>query len=383
MQEKHDTDIAETSHLAELEKELEEIKKALGIYEMTQEIDMSSDIPKYTFSFGFLPSISRTCDLATVSDSPIEPSSSSLDTNIIVVAPIASLPTAKQPEPNKENTALKRSFSLSSLLSSDSNGSAWKSYKIKMSYNVDVFATDGVNIFYTSYIKDSADLITYCGLDDRRDADRSYIWNQSRILDIVWWGAVSAFVCATNDAIYTITIQNGELKVERKMKKAWSNIRMAINNDRLWLWTKSDTFHGIFVCGNDFKFDLAIDLAHTHIRHFVSNSSSFCLTDKFVASIYKETKKIHKHQLQVHFNDFNLVNFKTVRLGPVHGDIMIRSDGDNHFYILTDGTKIHIVSSNGKRESFNLSNNSNALAVVNSRCVIVSGGRPTIEVLIR
>jgi hypothetical protein len=101
-----------------------------------------------------------------------------------------------------------------------------------------------------------------------------------------------------------------------------------------------------------------------------------------VASIYRQTEK-NRRRLQVHFNDLNLINFKTVCLDPFHGDIMIRTDGNNHFYILTGGKMIYIVSSEGNKESFDLSNDSDALAVVNSRCVPVSGGHRTIEVSIR
>jgi hypothetical protein len=378
----HENGNVQTSHVGELQIQLEEIEKTLGHYKVTRVIDLSSDIPKYALSFGFPSSILRARDHVTIPHYPSESSPSILDTNIIAVAPIASLPTTKQPEQDKENVTLKRSCSLSSLLSSGFHSSVWRSHKIDMSYNVNVLATDGVNVFYTSYIEDGPDLIAYCGLDDRRDADLIRTWNQSRILDIVWWSRMSAFVCATNSAIYTVTIQNGKFYIQEQAKGAWPHVRMATNSDRLWLWVQSNTFHDIFVCGNDFKFDRTIDLAHSYIKHFVRGSSSFCLTDKLVASIYKQREK-NRRQLQVHFNDLNLINFKTVRLGPFHGDIMIRTDGDNHFYILTGGKTIYIVSSEGNKESFDLSNDSDALAVVNSRCVIVSGGHRTIEVLKR
>jgi hypothetical protein len=106
-----------------------------------------------------------------------------------------------------------------------------------MSYNVDALATDEVNVFCTRYFEDSPDLIAYCGLDDRRDADPICIWNQSRILDIVWWSGVSAFVCATNDAIYTATIQNGEFKIQTKTEKRKEH-------DHMCAWQQTAT-----VCG--------------------------------------------------------------------------------------------------------------------------------------
>ena len=116
------------------------------------------------------------------------------------------------------------------------------------------------------------------------------------------------------------------------------------------------------------------------LKHFVRDSSSFCLTDSLVASVYKQTER-NRHRLQVHFNDFNLTNFKTVRLGPFNGDIMMQTDGDNQFYILAGGKTMHVISSAGNKEFFNLSNCCDTFAVVDSRCVVVNREHRTLTVL--
>ncbi len=133
IQEMHNNGLIQTSHVAKLQIELEEIKETLSNYEVTQEIDVSSDIPKYALSFSFSSSILRTRDITTILHCPSESSPSILDTNIIAVAPIASLPTTKEPEQNKENATLKMSCSLSSVLSSGSHSSVCRSHKIGMS----------------------------------------------------------------------------------------------------------------------------------------------------------------------------------------------------------------------------------------------------------
>jgi hypothetical protein len=341
---------------------------------MMQEIDLSADIPTYTLSFGSLPSILVIHDLPSIPHCPSESFPTIVDNNNMAVVPTVSLLRTKQLKQNTESTTLKTSCSSPALPSLGSHDFIWKSPKI------DIFAIDRVNVFYTSYSEDNSNLIAYCHFHDRSDTALSCIWNQSRILDIAWWDCVSAFVCVTNDGIYNVTIENGAFKIETKVKAAWSHVRISINSRCLWLWTKSDTFHGVLVYGSDFKIHRTIDVTNSQIKHFVRDSSSFCLTDTLVASVYIQTDR-NRHRLQVHLNDFNLINFKTVRLGPFNGDIIIRTDGNNQFYILAGRKTMHVISSTGNKAFFDLNNDYDTFAVVDSQCVLLNREHRTLKVL--
>ena len=62
---------------------------------------------------------------------------------------------------------------------------------------------------------------------------------------------------------------------------------------------------------------------------------------------------------------------------------MIRTDGDNNFFIATGGRKLYMVSPNMNIAHLSLANKSDAIAIVNSRYVVVSGGTCTLEVWTR
>ncbi len=171
----------------------------------------------------------------------------------------------------------------------------------------------------------------------------------------------------SNDEIHLTTL----LYIEVRGK--WSYVRVATNNDGLWLWISSDTddFDGILVYADDFELVRKIDFNDGRHRPFTSGSTSFCLTDKLTASICEGTANGDKI-FQVNFNGCKMMNFKTVYVSPTHNGTMIRTDGENQFFIATGGTRLYMVSPDMNIEYLILKNNSDALAVVNSRCVVVS-----------
>ena len=117
-----------------------------------------------------------------------------------------------------------------------------------------------------------------------------------------------------------------------------------------------------------------------HVGPFTNNSSSFCVTDKLVASINTRTQNNHL-VFQVNLCDLDMNKLKTILLGKCNGNIEIRTDGKDQFFITTGRDKLHIVLPNGKQRTINLKANSDSLAVLNNRTIAVGDSRYDIELV--
>ncbi len=361
-----------------LRTQLQDIKDTLGGYNVTQVIDLFADVPTYVLKFNCEPSISTSdCPNVTVNQ-PSESTPSISDTNPITVASNAHPPTEKHTEKKKYYAETNKSLT---SLPRNTDIALCSRLPVVASYNVNLLASDGNHVFYTSYFENSPDLIAYCYLDGRCECDPWRYWKQARIQDMVWWDSVNAFVCATNDAVYTVTFHQDEFKIYPKIRGDWSFVRVATNGDRLWVWVNDnkDEFDGVLVYDDNFECERKINFDDGCRRRIVDNITSFCVTDQLVATIQESTVTSHT-RLQVNFNGFNMVNFKSIDLGPSFGDTMIRTDGQNRLFIVTGGRILYEVSPKGSILAYFLSNNCDALTVLNSRCFIVSSKCRTLEV---
>ncbi len=371
---------SEMNYKEKLRTQLQDIKDTLGGYEATIEIDLFADVPTYVLNFNYGPSISTPNSSNGTMNHPSESSPSVSDTTAIIAAPNASPPTEKHAETKKEYARTNGKTSPTSL-QHNTDIALWSRLPVVASYNVDLLASDGNHVFYTSYFENGPDVIAYCYLDGRCEGDPWRYWKQARIQDMVWWDSVNAFVCATNNAVYTVTFQQDIFKIHTKISGDWSFVRVATNGDRLWVWVNDnkDEFDGILVYDDNFECERKINFDDGCRRRIVDNITSFCITDRLVATI-RESTVTSDRRLQVNFNGFNMVNFKSIDLDPSCGDTMIRTDGQNRLFIVTGGKTLYEVSPKGSILTCFLSNNCDALTVLNSRCFIVSSKCRTMEV---
>ena len=256
---------------------------------------------------------------------------------------------------------------------------------IQATYNVDLLASDGKHIFYASYGDgDECDLIAYHYLENSSRPDPCRSWKMSRIRDLLWWKRIEAFICATDTAVYIVRYMNGTFKIYPKVRGRWSYIRVAAKSDELWLWVNSDSddFNGIDIYDDKFERIRSIDFDDGCRRPFTSDSTSFCVTDKLTASICLRTRN-QQELFQVNFNGFKMINFRTVCVGDDYGGTMIRTDGNDLFFVTTGGIVVYTVKPNNELYFLTLRQNSDALTFINSYCVVVSGGTPMMEMLTR
>jgi hypothetical protein len=73
--------------------------------------------------------------------------------------------------------------------------------------------------------------------------------------------------------------------------------------------------------------------------------------------------------------------FNSILLGGYNGDIEIRTDGKDRFFVTTGKRHLHIVSSKGKKRRIILQNDSDCIAVLDNRRIAISHGRAEIELV--
>jgi hypothetical protein len=66
--------------------------------------------------------------------------------------------------------------------------------------------------------------------------------------------------------------------------------------------------------------------------------------------------------------------FNTILLGPCGNYVEIRTDGKNRFFITTGLKQLHIVSPNGNKDTINLANFGNYIAVFDTHRIAISNG---------
>jgi hypothetical protein len=249
---------------------------------------------------------------------------------------------------------------------------------IPTKFAVDRMASNGKSVLYTSYLDKDSDVIAYCFLDgDNNKQDRHRDWKQARIVDMIWWKSINQFVCATEDAIYTISFRNAKFKILRVLRGNWSHVRLAANANNMFshcISTNNDV-NEILVCTPFFRI---IKVFNTSIDRYLSTSSSFCVTNTFLASI---RIPFHNHQklFQVNFFDLNMNAMTWVPLGRCNDSVEIRSDEKDLVFITSGRRKLHIVSPNGATNTVDLENDGDCIAVLDNRRILLSKARDSME----
>lgn len=255
---------------------------------------------------------------------------------------------------------------------------------INTTYNVDRMAGDDENILYTSYVADGWDIIAYCIMDaTHHKADEYRNWKQSRIEDMIWWSYNRKFICATKTGIYTVDQTQKKFKISNVLLGDWSYIRVATHINELFLWMHSLTsgFHGIEVFCSNFHSIRKIDFIANRIGSFIYNSNSFCVTTDYIASICKRTQR-NREVFQVTFCDWNMYKLNSIPLGQCEGEITIRTNGDDEFYITTGTRRFYVLDQTiDTKQSVQLKNKANVVAFLEDLRVAVDNPFNTIKII--
>ena len=253
------------------------------------------------------------------------------------------------------------------------------------SYNVSRMATDGENVLYTCYKDEGQDLIAYCIMnidDDDRYPDEYRLWRYLRIKDMIWWNNIRKFVCATENHIHTVDHTGKRFRISNVLGGIWSYIRVAANANELYLWMHciDNGFYGIKVFSSNFHLTRIIDFHANGIGWFVHSSTSFCVTNEYIASICTRTQG-NRQVFQATFCDLNMKKLNSMPLGQYEGDIEIRTDGDERFFVTTGTRRFYIIHSIDKKQIIELEDKVNVMAVLEDQRIAVSGQVNAIEIV--
>jgi hypothetical protein len=218
--------------------------------------------------------------------------------------------------------------------------------------------------------------------DDDNNGDTWRDWNQSRIQDMIWWGSIAKFVCATNDAVYTVDYANGRFKIVSVIRRKWSYICVAANNHQLFVLMNDvdNGFNGIEIYSTQFDGARTIDFNTGRIGSFIGGSVSFCVTENLIASICKQ-KQNYREVFQVTLCDMHMNRLNLIRLGRCDGNVEIRTDGKDRFFITTGRRRFYIIRSDGARQVINLQKDGDCIAVLNDQRVAIGCQRNSIEIV--
>ena len=254
--------------------------------------------------------------------------------------------------------------------------------RVYTTYVIDRMASDGENLMYSSTDDAQKDRIAYHFFSKTGTEDPVREWNQPSIMDMVWWSSIRKFICASSKGIYTVEYANGKFKINCMVRDNWSYIRVAVNDTNLWLWINGikDNFDGCDRYSTDFQRVQSIEFNRADIRGFVDKSGSFCVTNSVVASICTRIQNNHE-VFQVNFCDLNMNKLETILLGRCTGNIEIRSDGQDKFFITTGKNILLIVSLNGNKRTIDLLNNGGSLAILHNQTIAVTNDRSDVELI--
>jgi hypothetical protein len=89
----------------------------------------------------------------------------------------------------------------------------------------------------------------------------------------------------------------------------------------------------------------------------------------------------HKNRkvFQVNFFDLNMNGMNWVSLGLCNDSVEIRSDGKDLVFITSGRRKLHIVSPNGAKNTVDLENDGDCIAVLDNRRILLSKARDSME----
>ncbi|CAF1468754.1 unnamed protein product [Rotaria sordida] len=83
----------------------------------------------------------------------------------------------------------------------------------------------------------------------------------------------------------------------------------------------------------------------------------------------------------VTFCDLEMNKLNSILLGKCDDYIEIRTDGKDRFFITTGHNRFYIIHSNGKKQTVNLQNDGDCIAVLHNRRVAVSKQRKDMEII--
>lgn len=260
----------------------------------------------------------------------------------------------------------------------------WRVSTIVTPFPVNLLASNGQHVFCTSFDETTFDLIATFSIDDMARSHMSRDWKQSRIVDIVWWEENDAYICATKDAVYTVTLTRDKLKILKKITGNWSYVRVATNETEMWLWVNENDsdFDGIDIYDSRFRRLRTINFDDQCFRRHTNDSTSFCITNNLVASICERGRSKFP-ALIINFSGMNMISFKSDKVAKVLGDTMIRTDGNGFFYVTTGGNRLCMVRISGVMTSVQLPYEADSLAVVNSECLVLSNNSNNLQMVIK
>ncbi|CAF3941603.1 unnamed protein product [Rotaria sordida] len=99
-----------------------------------------------------------------------------------------------------------------------------------------------------------------------------------------------------------------------------------------------------------------------------------------VASICMRMQN-HRPVFHVTFCDLKMNKLNSILLGKCDGCIEIRTDGKDRFFITTGHHRFYIIHSNGEKQTVNLQNDGDCIAVLHNRRVAVSKQRKDMEII--
>jgi hypothetical protein len=376
--------IVKTAKMNSVAAELKRIEQQVNMYQVTKIESLNKTKPEFSMKFDY-PSVAieiPPSPNAQINETfQTDAKESSSETNTLNIPHQPSVTQEYPIDQPRENDDIENEDK-SSRIASNGNNIKHVDHR-QTSYNVDLMASDGENILYTSYYDEEPDLIAYCIVDnDDGDKDICRDWKQSSIKDMIWWNSINKFICANEDAIYSVEYINGRFKILPHLRGTWSYVRVATNVAHLLLWINStdNRFDGIEVHSTHFECVRKIDFNSRPVGSFIYVSMSFCMTDHRIASICTRMQN-NREVFQVSFCDLNMQKLNSVPLGLYEGDIEIRTDGKDRFFITTGQRRFYIVYSNGTKKMLNLQDNGERIAVLHDRRIAIGNGSSNIQLV--
>jgi hypothetical protein len=326
--------------------QLQRLRERLECLKVDREYNLPSTMPQYTHEFNSSANVS------------------------VVTNP--SPPSVEQ-KPSTDDDDTESEISDDSL--PDENYFLYRDRFETTSYVVHCMASDGRNIMYTTVEDPQRFRIAYCYLDTTdegyRKADPSREWLQSRIVDMTYWMSNDTFVCATELGLRQVDYIEQRFRIQSSIDTRWSDPRIAVNTDFLWIHA-GQQIH---------VYDLAFQPVRTIASIFPRSltRTSFCLTDQYAVFAFNRLVEKDRKVSEVCFYDCDLTRLKTIKLGPTETTPIIRTDGNDRFFIATGQQRFLIVSPDGKTETVNLGKQASCLTVVNSRSVVLTRSRADVE----
>ncbi|CAF3744638.1 unnamed protein product [Rotaria sp. Silwood1] len=372
----HDTQVftknsvVQSEHMMQVLEKLNELIQRLTSLVMTREYDLPSTMPQYIFKFNY-SSKSTTKNSEHTSNTSQNQNQKSFNTN-----------EQSNTEENYQSDSSLSDEGTSTNANNDfffpdENYFCNRNKFESTSYIVNCMASDGINIMYSTIEDAQHERIAYCYLDEKnshyRQVDPQRIWNQSRIIDMIWWKSINKFICATKNGIYTIKYFDKCFRILNVINNRWTRVCVAANTNHIWIY--ADEKINIY----NISFQL-VRLINFKISRSLT-CASFCITDNFVAFALIRRIENDRDLLQIEFYDSDMKKIKRVRLGLSETSCLIRTDGNNRFYVAMGQQRFYIVSPNGNKQIINLGKQASCLAVVNSRNIVLTKLRSELELV--